>query len=259
MGSYHEPKFDALAEAFRVDERVRTLLEGVSGKMASMTPQALAGDSVRLFRSLEQIYRFLVLHDLESPQVGEITRILMHSPLYLSQTLDLLRLWQKELTGMVELCYRTFHRPLTDLLEQYPHEELPESLRRLDSGGKVPADKIIDIKLRDIITIIPGLQELDGILNLLTGGLSSLLKEGGDRELGSASGKYGEYGRKPWFALHDLTAEEASLLAPLLGSKAKNLVSLKEKGLSVPYGVIFPSSLTGRDEGFSGAPNFFGT
>jgi hypothetical protein len=45
-----------------------------------------------------------------------------------SQVVDLLKIWQKELAWMVEFFNRTFHKPIIDILIQFPKEDLPNTL-----------------------------------------------------------------------------------------------------------------------------------
>lgn len=252
IGSYHEPKFDALAEAFRLEEKVRLLLEDMILQVEKTGEAAGPGTIRSWIVCLESIHELFILHELENFQISEVLVILKTNSLYLSQVNDLLKIWQKELTWMVELCHRTFRKPLTDLLMKYPREDLPDFLQRLGADDEGFIDKVVDITLRDIISSITGFEELDRLLNSLIKKFSSLVESGKDFRTPDP----GVMERKNWFLLSDLSPAKASILAPLLGSKAKNLVYLRDRDILVPQGTVFPSDMTGDYRNYVSGPEF---
>ncbi|MBI4849669.1 MAG: hypothetical protein HY808_14055 [Nitrospirae bacterium] len=252
IGSYHEPKFDALAETFRLEEQVRLLLEDMILQVEKAGEEIDQGTLQAWTSCLECIHELFNLHDLGNFHASEALAILKTNSLYLSQVNDLLKIWQKELTWMVELCYRTFHKPLTDLLMKFPRQDLPDFLLRLGADDESFIDKVVDITIRSIISSITGFEELDRLLNSLIKRLSSLVESGKDFRMPDA----GTSERKKWFLLSDLSPAKASCLAPLLGSKAKNLVYLRERGILVPYGTIFPSDITADYQDHTSSPEF---
>ncbi|RJQ13311.1 MAG: hypothetical protein C4560_14585 [Nitrospiraceae bacterium] len=253
MGYYHEPKFDALADAFRLEERVRLLFEEmiveIGAKGGSLNADAL---QERLM-GLGGIDRFFRYQDLGNAVVSEVVAIIKTNRLHLSQVIDLLRLWQKELTWMVELLYRTFHGPLMEILATCGPEDLPPFLKSIGVHDENFVNKASDVIMRDMISNVTGTEELDRLLNSLIKALLSAVRNGEDIEAGPA--EYEEEKRE-WFSLHDLSSGDAARLAPFIGSKAKNLVVLKELGLTVPHGSIFSSAMTKTYEDYSGSEDF---
>jgi pyruvate,orthophosphate dikinase len=252
IGSYHEPKFDALSETFRIEERLRLLIEDVILQVEKSGEEADAGTLRTWIDCLEPLCELFKLHGLGNSQVGEVLTILKTNRLSLSQITDLLKIWQRELTWMVELCYRTFHKPLTDMLGKYPREDLSDFLLRYGADEKNFIARIVDITIRDIISSIAGFEELDRLLNSLIKRFSSHVESGRDIRIPGP----GVTGRREWFALYELSPAEAAPLAPLLGNKAGNLISLKDKGLPVPCGTVFPSDITKSYQDHTSTPEF---
>ena len=252
IGSYHEPKFDALAETFRIEEHVRLLLEDLILQVEK-TGEAIDAGTLRTWiECLGYIHELFILHGLDNFQAGEALVILKTNGLYVSQISDVFRIWQRELTWMVELCYRTFRRPLTDLLMSYPRQDLPGFLMRIGTDDESFIDKAVDITIRDVISSVTGFEELDRLLNSLIKKVSSLVESGEDFRMADP----GVIERQKWYLLSDLSPAKASGLAPLLGSKAKNLVYLRDKGIRVPFGAVLPSDKTGDYEEYVSCPEF---
>ncbi|MGE5172520.1 MAG: PEP/pyruvate-binding domain-containing protein, partial [Betaproteobacteria bacterium] len=240
LGTYHEPKFDALAELMRNDAGISVLLEdiisGIEGRGRDFSPV----EAEAWLHALAVAAEVLKLHGLGSRQVEELVAISAQSRLFLSQAADLLRMWQKELAGIVEFINHTFHRPLTDILKQFPKDDLPEYLMNLDPSGPDFTNKAADIIIRDIISSVPGLVESDRIIEHLLTAFRARVEHGADDELHSDQPEED----KQYFELDRLTDQEAMRLAPMLGNKAKNLVYLANRGFRVPAGVAFSARLT---------------
>ncbi len=245
IGSYHETKFDALAEALRLEEQIRIFLEETIAAVESCGPEVDISTVRSWFDTLEQAHALFALHDLDNPRISEVLTIMKWNSLSLAQIKDLLKVWQRELTWMVEVFHRAFLRALTELLGRYPHADMPDFLRRLESRDKSFIDRAIDITSRDIINSIAGFEELDRLLNSCIKKLSLFVESGNDVIIPCLMPAQPE---KQWFTLHGLSPAEAAAWAPMLGSKAKNLVYLKEKGLLVPPATVFPSSITSTHE-----------
>ncbi len=253
IGSYHEPKFDALADAFRNEELVRLVLEEMLSRIETEGIRLTEESLKEWFLYIEKINDFFSFHGLENPQVMEIIAILKSNTLCLSQVIDLLRIWQRELTWSVELFYRTFHRQLSSILKNYHHDDLPDFLKKLDSHSGDFISRASDVIIRDMINSIAGFEELDRLLNSLVKSLSYIAKSQKDFKITLNGVK--DAGEK-LFVLHKLTLQEATQLAPALGSKAKNLVCLKDRGLPVPHGAVFSSAVTMFYEDYTESEEF---
>jgi pyruvate,orthophosphate dikinase len=255
IGSYHEPKFDALAETFRIEEQVRLLLEDLILQVEKNGEAIDAGMLRAWIECLGYIHELFILHELDNFQAGEALVVLKTNGLYLSQVSDVLKIWQRELTWMVELCYRTFRKPLNDLLIRHPRQDLPGFLQRIGTDDEGFIDKVVDVTIRDIISSVTGFEELDRLLNSLIKKVSSLAESGRDLKMPDPE----VIERKKWYLLSDLSSANASSLAPLLGGKAKNLIYLRDRGIRVPYGAVLPSDITGEYEKYVSGPEFKNT
>jgi pyruvate,orthophosphate dikinase len=253
IGSYHEAKFDALAETFRKEEAVRLLLEKMIDEVESKRSNPQTDDFRAWFSCLEPLYDIFCLLDMKNFQVAEVISIIKANKLHISQVFDLLKIWQRELTWIVELFYRTFHNPLSDILGAYRPEHLPDFLKRLVSNSGDFVNKASDVVIRNMINSITGVEELDRLLNSLIKSLFFALKTQGDIEI-SLSGR--DVSGENWVVLQEITPHDASILGPLIGSKAKNLVYLKDLGLRVPYAVIFSSGISRSYEQYIESPDF---
>ena len=177
---------------------------------------------------------------MQNVRIDEFADVLKHNRLRLSQIIDVLAMWQKELAWMVSTLGRTFHEPLMGIIRNVPRADLPEHLVNLDAGSPDFTGKASDIVMRDILSSIPGLVESDRLLESLVKILRSNTAGGADREE-EASEPIQE---QDLFDVHELTLQEAGMRGPELGNKAKNLVHLKRKGLPVPAGVVLSARHT---------------
>jgi pyruvate,orthophosphate dikinase len=62
-----------------------------------------------------------------------------------------------------------------------------------------------------------------------------------------------------FFVMGELTDTDAAMLAPLVGAKAKNLVYLRNRGVTVPSGVVFSSAMTEAYREYSSSAGFRAT
>jgi pyruvate,orthophosphate dikinase len=252
IGTYHEPKFDALSQALRIEDRVRLLLEELIEQIDCSIRDGTftdIGEWTCCFAFINDLFK---LHGLGNMQTDEITVILQNNRLRYSQINDLLRIWQKELTWTIELFYRTFNNPLTRVLEHFPKEELPDHLRKL--GDSDFLNKAADIIIRDMINSIVGFEELDRLLNCLIKALTGRIEAEFDDQFGSSD--LPEVRARSYFLIDELSSEDAAMLAPILGAKAKNLVYLNHRGLAVPKGAVFSALLTSAYEEYISSSNF---
>jgi pyruvate,orthophosphate dikinase len=242
IGTYHEPKFDAFSETLRIEEQVRVLIEALISKIESKTENSSLDDMRDWTCCHEFINDLLTLHDIENSQTNEILTILKFNKLYLGQLIDLLRMWQKELTWAVEKFYRTFHEPLIKVLELFTRDKLPEHLRKISEKDDF-LNRAADILIREMLNSIVGFEELDRVMNSLIKTLIFRVESKGDKDKFSLSDDL-QIIKKKYFIIDELSSEEAARLAPFLGAKAKNLVYLNNRGLPVPFGVVFSSDHT---------------
>ena len=254
LGTYHEAKFDAFGGTLRREEEARVIFEGIIGKIGTLPIFDIKNGKCPYFSRwidyLDAAHDLFELHGLPNFQVDELLVTLRSSTLYASQLVDMLRIWQRELTWEVERLYRTFHAPLTGVLKIFPEDELPERLGRLGSGEAF-INKAADIVMRDIISGIPGFTELDRMLNSL---IAALHRRGEESPGGPAISA--EVPGADYFVLGDLSDLDAMKRAPLLGSKAKGLVYLGHKGLAVPHGVTFSAAMTRDYQAYTGSARF---
>jgi|GEM_PF-1188565 pyruvate,orthophosphate dikinase len=241
MGSYHEPKFDALGIFFTKQERVRVLLEAVISEIEQKQKTFTESDVSQWFACLQAVHALFDLHELGDFRVDEIMTILRANRLRFSQIIDLLRLWQKELMWMVHNCYRMFHEPLLSVLKKFSPDELPEYLKNLDPHGHDFIHKAADIVIRDLINSVVGFAELDRLIDALVKALRSRVIAGPDDYIVLRDGTDE---MKDYYLIGEMSDDSAMQLAPFIGGKAKNLFYLVNKGLTVPSGVVFPSSHT---------------
>ncbi len=230
LGTYHEPKFDAMAELLRDDAGISVLFEKIISDIRAREHDFSPAKASEWIHALAAASHVLKLHGLENRQVEELVEISEESRLCLSQAADLLRLWQKELAWQVDFFNRTFHKPVIAVLEQFPKEDLPEYLMNLDPSSPDFTNKAADIIIRDMLSSIPALVEADRIIEHLLGAIPARVEQGADDELDS--GRADE--DRLFFALHELDESDAMRLAPLLGSKAKNLAYHREAGVPRP-------------------------
>jgi pyruvate, orthophosphate dikinase len=238
MGSYHEPKFNAMGEFLRNEDRVRVIFEKIAAAIAEKREDFGDRDLDRWINSLSSMNDLFHLSGLGNFQVDELLVIFRTNRLHASQIVDMLGLWRKELTWIVEFFHRTFYGPLTKILKVFPEEDLPGFLRGIGPENGDFAGKAADIIMRDILDSVAGLVELDNILDTLIAVLSPSSGPGVDRVFGPRETE--EPGME-FLVLDELGDNEAMKLAPVVGTKAKNLVYLQNRGLPVPPGVVFLS------------------
>jgi pyruvate,orthophosphate dikinase len=241
MGSYHEPKFDAFAEMLRTEDLIRIVLEKLIDEIGQQRKDFAAADVVQWISCLGNIGALFAFRGLQNFQMDEVFTVLGTNRLHYSQVIDLLRVCQKELAWTVRSLQQIFQNPLTEVLDLFPPDTLPERLKRLGTGGGDFTDKAADIVMRDIVSSVAGLTELDRIFLAMLSVLNERVAPGSDDEVVPAAGPALT---NEFFILDELTDKDAVRLAPLIGSKAKNLVYLHAESLRVPPAAIFPSSWT---------------
>ncbi len=241
IGTYHEPKFDAFGKTLGLEEGVRVMLERIILEIENKEKDFSPDNLKEWIYCLEAVHEIFRLHDLENFQIDEVITSLKLNQLHLSQMIDMLRIWQRELTWRVEEFYRIFHSPLINILNRYPADELPDYLRKLGSEDRDFHNKAADILIRNMLNSIVGFEELDRILNSLIKAFTYQVESGSDQEVNLY---HKPDVTKDYFILDELTKEDAMRLAPFLGSKAKNLVYLHKNGLPVSYGVVLSAKWT---------------
>lgn len=241
MGSYHEPKFDALGEMLEAEERMRTFFDVITAGIRTGEPVFSKKEISEWIACLDALSRILHLHDLGNFQVDEAVVILRENNLCLSQIMDLLRMCQKEMTRMVEFLTKTFQRPLADVLENFPKEELSEYLRGVDPKESDFVSKAADIVMRAIMGGIVGFFEFDALINNLVYALNLRLTSQSDElvNLVDEPAPADDY-----FTVDGLSDVDAMRLSPLIGNKTKNLIYLCNNGLPIPQAVVFRADRT---------------
>jgi pyruvate,orthophosphate dikinase len=243
MGSYHEPKLDAVGALLRLDEGMRIACEDLIVRIREKDNSFFPEEAKEWTGLLDALNRQFYLYDLGNFRMDELSTVLRTNTLYLSQVVDILRIWQKELTWTVDFFYRTFHGPLIEILKFFPRDALPERFRGPGFQERDFADKAADVVLRDMVSAVPGLAELDSLLGSLLEAFNRHVASGNDEKLTQADG---QSPAAEYFAIDALSDHAAARLAPALGGKAKNLVYLTHGGLSVPTGIVFSSDITHR-------------
>ncbi|RME66921.1 MAG: hypothetical protein D6778_03990 [Nitrospirae bacterium] len=229
LGTYREKKFDALCEFFKEEENLSGLLEEtIQKKTASIT------ETLKLFNEVFSLY------GLRTPTLRDNISVLEnYKGLYLSQMVDLFKLVQKELITIVEGFYRQYLSFIDELLKDTPEEHLAGYLRDSLRTG-TPKEDLSDLVMRNILALQPGILQFDRFLNETLRSMLEELEKGGDRPFSERP----EINTDAYIVLSRVTGDEAGALWPSLGTKAKNLIILKNKGLPVPEGVILPSEWT---------------
>ncbi|HSB32285.1 MAG TPA: hypothetical protein VLD55_11845, partial [Candidatus Sulfobium mesophilum] len=88
MGSYHEPKFDAMGEALRIEEIARIFMENVSSRISEAEANFVVEDVRSWTRSLVASAGLTEFHGQRNFQVEEVLAILTSCKLHLSQVMD---------------------------------------------------------------------------------------------------------------------------------------------------------------------------
>jgi len=252
LGSYHEPKFDALGDMLRREAELGAFFEEMIIAIEDRAKQISRDDVSRWLSSLTILHELLKLEGIQNAQADEIVTITKNDRLLISQIIDLIRMWQQELAWMVEALSRTFHQPLVQILDRYPRDELPEYLMNLDPGKGDFANKAADIIIRDMMAGVTGLLEADRIIDKLIRVLTSHVADGADEELNSDE----PCARTMFFVIQELPDQDSIRLGPFIGGKAKNLVCLSNRGFHVPFGIAFSSMHTHRFKEYTDSPGF---
>ena len=187
------------------------------------------------------------IYGLGNLQIDEIITVLRTNRLFISQVIDLLRIWQGELTAMVTSLTNALYKAFSDLLTVFPIKGPTEIDGRPAGNDKMP--KTTDVYIRDILSSAAGFIELDRLLEKLLSFLSGRVVSGHDDMITPVDTLKQE---KDFFVLDDLSEEDAMSLSPLLGGKAKNLAYLKQQGLEVPSGVVFSARKTEYFQQYTG-------
>ncbi|HUL00534.1 MAG TPA: PEP/pyruvate-binding domain-containing protein, partial [Nitrospirota bacterium] len=132
------------------------------------------------------------------------------------------------------------------------HDGLPAILLKFDAHEKDFEHKAVDVVIRDIMNDIPGLVESDRLIERLL----AIIKNYNNRGLDDAIGTNAQRADKNTFFLDELSDLETAKLAPFLGSKAKNLIYLRNSGFNVPPGVVLSSLYTNRNKEYMESPEF---
>jgi len=253
LGTYHEPKFDALGDLFRYEARIRALLENVIAGIEGKGGDFSVNDLKQWLLCLESVNTLLDAYGLGNFQADEFVMIFKTNRLRFSQIVDMLRMWQRELVWMVESFHRTFNGPLIDILKAFPPDELPDRLKNLGPTEGDFVHKAADIIMRDMVNSIVGFAELDRLLSDIITAVKSRPASGHDDEV---SMKDVAEEDAAYLMLHEMTDDDAMRFAPAIGGKAKNLVYVRSQGLPVPQGAVFSARRTGGYEEYTDSRAF---
>ena len=132
IGTYHEPKFDALAVLLRADAKARLVLEEATASIERTGNNFSSQEARAWLQILASGYDILKIHGVENMQLEEFAFAINENTLHVSQVRDILALWQKELGWVAESINRAFHCKCIDIMNRFPKNELPESLMNLD-------------------------------------------------------------------------------------------------------------------------------
>ncbi len=238
LGTYHEPKFDALLAMMRHGDEIPALLEEL---IAEVEQKEFAVLETRLHAwtdSLAAAWEILKVYGMQNVLVDEFAAILNAVRLSRAQTADVLSMWHKELTWMVASLSRTFHDAIAEIVRAFPHDDLPGRLTALGPSDPDFAHKAADVIMRDILSSIPGLVESDRLLGAIVTALRSGAPAGDENN--ESEQELTPEGRS-FYDLHAVPRQDAAKLAPVLGSKAKNLIYLASRGLIIPAGAVLPA------------------
>jgi pyruvate, orthophosphate dikinase len=252
LGTYHEVKFDALKDMMGCAEDIPVLLESIVIEIEKKGAAVELSEFQLWFAALTAAWEILKTYGMQNSLIDEYEIVLEHNWLHLTQVLDVLKMWQKELAWLVSEVTRIFHEPLKEVIGQFPHDDLPEQLINQDTGLSDFVNKAADITMRDVLSYIPGLVEIDRLLAALVKALHLHVLSGGDnvREVGEL------HLNMDYYDIHAISLRDARKLAPELGAKAKNLVYLRDMGLTVPAGEVLPARHTKNYELFTTQKEF---
>lgn len=240
IGSYHEAKFDAFKEIIREENWLRLITEDFI-QSGEKNPSLSFDTTISI---IDALLNLLEITGLPNIKMREYSTVLRFNHLEKDQIADVIRMIQHELTWHVEVLYREFHPHLKEVISLMPEEQIPKHLLRISPERDGRERKIADILIRDIISTVTGLDELDRLLN------SALLWiESGKISTFSSTSVADQSDRYIYF-FDRTNPDEAVRNAPQLGSKALNLILLKIKGLLVPEGFVLSSALTEKADTF---------
>jgi pyruvate, orthophosphate dikinase len=247
LGTYREIKFDAMKDMMSCAEDIPVILESIIFEIEKKGAAAELSEIQKWLAALTEAWEILKIYGMQNSLIDEYGKVLEHNWLHLTQIIDVLRMWQKELAWMVSAITRFFHEPLKEVIEDLPHDDLPEHLKNLEIASPDFLDKAADIVMRDLISYIPGLVEIDRLLASLVNAIHSRVLSGGDSVL-----EIGEtHPTLDFYDIHAISLRDAIRLAPDLGSKAKNLVIVRDGGLTTPAGAVLPAHHTKNYELFT--------
>ncbi len=253
IGTYHEPKFDALAGMLRIGEEVRVSLEKIISSVGSGSAAYSEGEPGEWIICLEGMRDLFNVYGLGNFQIDEIITVLRTNRFFISQVIDLLRIWQGELAAMANSLSNTFYEGFSGLLTVLPGNDLPE-IEQLYGNSALPGTT--DVYIRNILSSAAGFLELDRLLEKLLSLLKQRVVSARDDIFMPVDTLKKE---EEVFVLDDLSEEDAMRLSPLLGGKAKNLAYLKQQGLEVPSGVVFSAEKTESFLQYTGGEDFKST
>ena len=178
IGTYHEPKFDALADMIRTGEMTRVNIEKIISSIERGPGDFSDGDLREWIICLEGMRDLFKIYGLGNFQIDEIITVLRTNRLFISQVIDLLRIWQGELTAMVTSLSNTFYKAFSGLLAVFPGM----IFRKLAAGSPEMTLwlKTTDVYIRDIMSSAAGFIELDRLLEKLLSFLSGRVASGRD-------------------------------------------------------------------------------
>ena len=243
LGTYHEAKFDALSVILQTENRMAVLFEEIIRESDRLQNDLTNEDFRRWIKCLDIMNELAKVHDMENFQITEVLTVMKSNALHVSQFIDLLRVWQKELTWMVDSVTRRIHATLTEILKSFPRDHAPEYIRRLDTGANDYIDKAADVIIRNMIISIAGFTEMDRFIEVLIKKCRSRIESWPDALL-QMSENPDEEPCPDFLVLDELSEQDAMRMAPVIGGKAKNLVYLLNKKLPVPSAVVFQAMKT---------------
>ncbi len=252
LGTYHEAKFDALKDMIGFGEAIPVLLESIISEVEQKGASAEDNEVKQWLDALFGAAEILKTFGMENLLVDEYHEVLVSNRFQWPQVIDVLKMWQKELAWMVFSLTRTFLEPLKEVIRKFPFEDLPDHLRSLEAGSSDFINKAADIVMRDILGSIPALVECDRLLEALIKALR--LRRASEPEgLRDTSRQTLD---RDYYDLHAISLEDARKIAPDLGSKAKNLVYLRDRGLDLAAGVVLSARYTKNYEMHTSGPGF---
>ena len=243
LGTYHEAKFDALSGILQTENRMAVLFEEIIRASDRLQNDLTNEDCRRWIKCLDIMNELARVHDMENFQITEVLTVMKAGALHVSQFIDLLKVWQKELTWMVDSVTRRIHAPLTEILKSFPRDHAPAYMRRLDTGSDDYIDRASDVIIRNMISSIAGFTEMDRFIEVLIKKCRSRIESQPDALL-QMSDNPDEEPCPDFLVLDELSDQDAMRMASVIGGKAKNLVYLLNNKLPVPSAVVFQAMKT---------------